>query len=184
MQKQKSRGRQAAKSASADRAPQARERIAAHPAAAEDIDRRLRVLLDQTRGAVLRVRDRELAPAGISTIEAAVLYTLEHAENPVTPSTISRWIRREPHATSKLLQRMERKGLVAKSRDLKQGNLVRVVMTDRGRKAYEFSLQEESTGRLMASFSDDEKVQLDSLLRKLLQTSQTELAIGREAPYP
>jgi DNA-binding MarR family transcriptional regulator len=147
-------------------------------------DHRVSALLEQTSDAMLRVREKELAPAKISAIEAAVLFVLENAEKPTTPAEIARWILREPHSTSRLLQRMEAKGLVTKSKDLVRRNLVRISITARGRQAYEFSLKRESVYSLMSYLSDKEKQQLDALLRKLLNASLSELRIKRDVPYP
>jgi len=156
-----------------------------HPKdAPADADRRLSTLLDRARGAVVRVKERELAPAGISTAEAAVLFAIDSVGNPATPSTIAHWIQREPHSTSKLLQRMERKGLVTKTKDLARGNYVRVEMTDKGHAAYEYSLAEQSSARLLACLSDEEKAQLDGMLRKVLAISQAEIRSQPEPPYP
>lgn len=146
--------------------------------------RRLMALLDQTSDIVLRIRARELAPAGISAIEAAALFALANARQATTPAEISRWTLRESHSTSKLLQRMEAKGLVTRSSDLERRNLVRVAMTDEGRKAYEHSLKRETVPDAMTCLVPSEREQLDVLLRKLLQASLTELGIKRDIPYP
>ena len=148
-------------------------------------DHKLSTLIDHTSDAMLRVRERELLPAGISSIEAAVLYTLANCKKPTTVAEISRWILREPHSTSRLIQRMEARGLVAKSRDLPRSNLVRVSMTDKGRSAYEYSMEKrDSIRELMSMLTEAEKQQLDGLLRKLLHASLDELRIKRDVPYP
>ena len=79
---------------------------------------------------------------------------------------------------------MEAKGLVRKSKDLDKGNLVRVSMTEKGRKAYIESLGRQSIHQLMSNLSQQEKQQLDVLLRKLLDASLAELRIKRDVPYP
>jgi len=150
----------------------------------EDRDRRLSTLLDQVNSALLRVRERELAPVELSAIESHVLYVLDHAERPTTPAEISRWILRQPHSTSRLLQRMEAKGLIQKSKDLHRGNLVRISMTEKGRDAYNHSLKGNSIEQMMSSLSQEEKQQLDGLLRKVLKSSLEELRIKRDVPFP
>ncbi len=151
---------------------------------ASDDQHRLMALLDQTSDVVLRIRARELADAGISAIEAAALFALANAEKPTTPAEISRWTLRESHSTSKLLQRMEAKDLVTKSSDLDRRNLIRVAMTDKGRKAYDLSLKRETVPGAMAILSPSEREQLDVLLRKLLQAALAELRVKRDVPYP
>lgn len=140
---------------------------------ASDDDRRLAALIDQTNSAVLKFRARELAPAGISAIEGAVLFALANATNPTTPAEISRWIHRGSDATSRLIQRMEAKGLVAKNKDLDRGNLVRVSMTEKGREAYDHSRKAvKSEHHPIARLSERQKAQLEALLRKMTQASR------------
>jgi DNA-binding MarR family transcriptional regulator len=136
-------------------------------------ERRLTALLDEASTAVLRYRARELAPAGISAIEAAVLHALVNATRPTTPAEISRWINRGSDATSRLIQRMQAKGLVNKSKDLDRGNLVRVSMTDKGREAYDHSRKAaKSEQHPMAQLSPRQKAQLEALLKKMLPPSR------------
>ena len=139
---------------------------------ADDEDRRLVSLLDHANTAALRYRARELAPAGISAIEGAVLFALANATNPTTPAEISRWIHRGSDATSRLIQRMEAKGLVAKNKDLDRGNLVRVSMTKKGREAYDHSRKAvKSEHHPISQLSDRQKAQLEALLQKMLRAS-------------
>jgi DNA-binding MarR family transcriptional regulator len=147
-------------------------------------DRRIAALLDQVSNAVTRFRARELAPAGISAIEAEVLFTLNTAEVPTTPAEISRWILRGSDSTSRLIQRMEAKGLVQKSKDLERGNLVRVSMTEKGKAAYEISLAQWRIDHPVSLLSDQAKKQLEILLRKMLQGCPAEYSAKHSVPYP
>ena len=147
---------------------------------ASDSDQRLAALLDRANEAVLKFRARELRPSGLSTIEAAVLFALDNAQNPTTAAEISRWISRDSASTSRLLQRMEKKGLVARARDLGRRNLVRVSMTNRGHAAYQQALlSQRSTRHPVSSLSERQKKQLEALLRILLQSSVARLGINR-----
>ena len=76
-------------------------------ASSADKDYELWVLLHQTKDAVYKARDKELMELGISPIMAAVLVIVEAIDGPATPAEISRWLFRESHTVSGLLQRME-----------------------------------------------------------------------------
>ncbi len=145
---------------------------------------RVLALLDQSTYGVLRVRARELARAGISPVEATVLFALANSEKQTTPAEISRWTLRESHSVSRLLHRMSSKGLVTRSNDLDRSNLVRVAMTAKGREAYDYSVKQESVPNPFSRLSPQEREQLDGLLRKLLQASLAELRVKRDVPYP
>jgi DNA-binding MarR family transcriptional regulator len=141
---------------------------------ASDADRRLASLLDRTNEAVLKFRSKELAPSGLSNIEAAVLCVLDEAGISLTPADIARSTMRESHSTSKLLKRMEARGLITRRQDPVRGNMVRISMTDEGREAYQHSLlTQHSVRHPIAILSDRQKKQLEDLLKKLLQTSTT-----------
>jgi len=151
-------------------------------AADADRDYTLWVLLRQAGDAALRARDKELSQYGISVEEAAVLFVVQATGETATPSEISRWLLRAPHSTSALLIRMEKDGLVRKLNDLKRKNMLRVVMTEKGREAYEKSTARESLHRIMSLLSEEERQQLQSLLERIRNEALKELRIERKPP--
>ena len=147
-----------------------------------DEDYTLWVLLRQACDASVRARDKELSQYGISAEEAAVLFVVQANGERATPSEISRWLFREPHSTSGLIIRMEKDGLVRKLNDLERKNMLRVVMTEKGREAYEKSTARESIHRIMSSLSEDERQLLRSCLERLRNQGVKELRIERKPP--
>ncbi len=147
-----------------------------------DDNRRVSALLVQANDIVLNFRARELAPAGISTLEAEVLFALVKAKAPTTPAEISRLILRRPEGTSRVIQRMEAKGLVTKSKHPRRSNLVMVSMTDEGRKAHEKSLNKWSMEHPISCLSERQCKQLEAVLRKILQISLSQPGIRGEVP--
>jgi len=147
-----------------------------------DEDYTLWFLLRQACDASLRARDKELSQYDISVEEAAVLFVVQANGERATPSEISRWLFREPHSTSGLIIRMEKDGLVRKLHDLERKNMLRVVMTEKGRDAYEKSTARESIHRIMSSLSQDERQQLRSCLERLRNEALKELRVERKAP--
>jgi len=147
-----------------------------------DQDHTLWMLLRQACDAALRARDRELGQYGISVEEAAVLFVVHATGETATPSEISRWVFREPHSTSALLIRMEKDGLVRKLSDLERKNLLRVVMTEKGREAYQNSTARGSIHRMMSLLSPDERQQLQSILERIRNEALKELRIERKLP--
>ncbi len=147
-----------------------------------DEDYTLWFLLRQACDAALRARDKELSRYGISVEEAAVLFVVQANGERATPSEISRWLFREPHSTSGLIIRMEKDGLVRKLNDLERKNMLRVVMTEKGREAYEESTGRKSIHRMMSSLSEDERQLMRSCLEKLRNEALKELSVERKAP--
>lgn len=123
--------------------------------------------LFRTFKALDRAREIELEQMGITTIQADVLHALKTSTDPVTPAMLSRWLYREPHSISGLINRMEEQGLVRKSKDLRKKNMVRVTLTKEGEQAYEQTLGVKVYPKILSRLSKKEltslKVHLDKL---------------------
>ena len=135
-----------------------------------DQDYRLWVLLNQVRDAVLKARQKELDQYNISATQAATLLVIEAIGPKATATEISRRLFRKPHSiagAAGTLSRMEKKGLVMRLKDLDRKNLVRVVLTEKGREAYYQSTKQESIRQIMSSLSEEERRQLTSCLHTL-----------------
>ena len=150
-----------------------------------DTDHDLWVLLAHTRYAVYRNREKELQRYGVSPEQVGVLFVVQALGNRATPSEISRLILRQPHTVSALIERMADKGFVEKVHDLDRKNLVRVSLTEKGKKVYEYSTRRGPIHRIMGVLSSEEKVQLRKLLEKVHAQARKELGLEREEdPFP
>jgi DNA-binding MarR family transcriptional regulator len=150
-----------------------------------DEDYKLWVLLGQTADATLRARQKELDQYGISTAEAAALFVIQAIGERATPAEITRWLLREPHTVTELLHRMEKGGLVTKTKDLERKNLVRVSITEKGRQAYQQSTKRKSIQKVISSLSQEERQQLRSYLERLRNKALGELREERpKPPFP
>ena len=136
------------------------------------------------RRAMYRARTKELFQYGITPEEASFLFAMQAIGYKATPTEISRWLLREPHSTLGLLSRMEKKGLVTKSKDLEKKNLVRVAMTEKGQQAYEQAAKRESIHRILSSISDDECERLVACLQLLRDKALEEAGITSKPPFP
>lgn len=140
-------------------------------------DYELWLLLAQVKHVVSQLRGRELRKLGITPEQARVLYIVKAAGGMPTPAVISRWMLRRPHTVSALVNRMEKKGLVRKTRDSDRKNLVKVSLTRRGQQAYEQSAKRESIRKIMSPLSQEERQQLKSHLQKLRRYAFKEFGI-------
>ena len=141
------------------------------PNVATDRDHELWVLLCQTCDIICRAREDELRPFGISHIQAGVLFVVKNVKAPVTPADISRWLFREPHTVSGLLNRMERNGLVRRRSDAKNKKQRRVVMTKKGKELFRLAQEQNALHTIMGSMSDEGFEQLWTLLEELKATA-------------
>jgi DNA-binding MarR family transcriptional regulator len=150
-----------------------------------DEDYRLWVLLSQAADTALRARQKELDRYDISTAEASVLFAVQAIGERATPAEITRWLLREPHTVTEILNRMVKKGLVTKSKDLEKKNMVRVSITEKGRQVYEQSTKRKSIHKVISSLSREERQQLGSYLERLRNKALGELTEERpKPPFP
>lgn len=150
----------------------------------EDRDYNLWVLLHQTRDATYNAREKELRQYGISPMEAAVLFIIQAIGDEATPAEISRWLFRKQHSVTALLVRMEKRGLVKKTRDLARKNMVRVTITEKGTQAYSNSANRDSIHKIMSTLSEEEHRQLSASLLKVRDVALKEIKIDYELPFP
>ena len=132
-----------------------------------DQDYGLCVLLQQASKAILEACQQELKQYGISPGQAMVLFVIKAIGDKATPAEIARWILQKPHSVSELVSRMEKQGLVRKVKDLDRKNLVRVVLTEKGREAYYHSTRRESIHQIMSFLSEEGRQQLRHCLQTL-----------------
>jgi DNA-binding MarR family transcriptional regulator len=154
-----------------------------HPDSARDIDFGIWALLNQSRDAVLRARENELHQYGVTTKEADALLHIFNLDN-ISPADISRLLFREHSTTSALLARMEKKGLIVKTRDKEKKNMWRVSITEKGRDAYYNSLKRKSLRIIMSTFTEDEKKQIFSFIKKMRDNALLQLISMPTIPFP
>ncbi len=136
---------------------------------------KLNWLLGRTRDAIQKVRVKELAQYGLSTAQAALLFILNASDEPLISAKLARFFVREAHSVSSILKRMEAKGLVTRTKDLSKKNLVRISLTDEGEKAYSLSSRRRAYHKLYSKLTDEQKEQLASILRTLLDEAIKEI---------
>ena len=149
-----------------------------------DKDYTLWVLLIQAKDTVFKAREKELRQYGISPEEAGVLFIVKALGNKAIPAEISRWLLRRPHTVSGILSRMEKKGLIRKTKDLDRKNLVRVTLTKKGRQAYYQSTKRESIHQIMSPPSEEEYQKMISCLNIIRERALKVLGIDQEPPFP
>lgn len=127
-------------------------------------------LLHQTHDVIFKARQQELREArvSVSMIQQAVLWVVEAIDGPATPAEISRWLFREPQTVMVLLLSMQRRGLVRRVRDMDRRNMIRVVLTHKGKAANRDAMASVNMLReIMGSLPAKERLRLRSQLLKL-----------------
>jgi DNA-binding MarR family transcriptional regulator len=151
---------------------------------AQDEDQDLWFLLTHARYAIFRAREKELQRYGVSPEQVGLLFVVQALGNKATPAALSRHILRQPHTVSALVDRMARRGLVKKVKDLDRKNLVRVVMTEKGQKTYDLSTKRGPIHRIFNTISAEEKKKFRETLEKLLAKARKEIGLDKEDIFP
>jgi len=151
---------------------------------ATDGDFKLWVLLRQTCHAIITASGNELRQIGISSRQAAVLSIVKAITVPATPAEISRWLFRQPHTVSGLLNRMEKQGLVRKVNDLERKNMIRIVLTEKGEQAYQRSRGVKAIDKILSCLSPEERDSLRTYLETLRNKALGEIGNRYQLPFP
>ncbi len=138
----------------------------------EDRDYDLWLLLARTHYRVKQARTSELRRLGLTPEQAGILYYVNASGNNAMPTEISRWMMREPQTITSVIDRMEKKGLIKKSRDDERKNVVRISLTDKGRRVLEHSNQRESFHKIMSVLSDEKRESLREILNDLREATK------------
>ncbi|OGO20371.1 MAG: hypothetical protein A2144_11260 [Chloroflexi bacterium RBG_16_50_9] len=150
-----------------------------------DQDRRLVVLLRLTTDAIVKVRRKELRRKyGVSIEEWGALSIIRRIGDKATPAEIARWMFREHHSVVALLNRMEKKGLVKKTRDLDRKNMMRVRLTEKGEQVYITSAKASAHRGVVSDLSKDERRQLIQYLTILRDRALEKLGIDYKPDFP
>lgn len=117
--------------------------------------------------------DRRLAPLELSAAQWAVIASLAGEERK-SASDLCKGISYDAGAMTRMLDRLEGKGLIRRNRSAEDRRLVHLELTEEGRAAYP-RMRELSLGvanRFLRGFTKAEARQLESLLTRMLENTQ------------
>ncbi len=133
-------------------------------------------LILQTREIMYKARTKELFQYRVTPQESQVLWVIKGLGHAPTPTEISRWLLREPHAISTILKRMEKKGLVRRECDPHKKNVLRVFITKKGLELYPKLATREVVHQVMSVVTEKERQQIRPILKKIRDKSIDVLA--------
>jgi DNA-binding MarR family transcriptional regulator len=117
--------------------------------------------------------DKRLAPLELSAAQWAVIASLAAGSEPKSAADLCKGISYDAGAMTRMLDRLESKGLLRRRRSADDRRLVHLELTEEGRAAYprmrEISLT--VANRFLRGFSRAEARQLESLLTRMLENS-------------
>lgn len=142
-----------------------------------DRDYQLWNLFYRSMYASYRAREKELLPYHLSPEQADVILMAKILNKQATVAELSRHLVRQPHSMSSMIKRMEREGLVKRVKDLRYKNWIRVVITEKGERAYSITNSPISIHRILNTLNENERKQFGLYLEKILTGAKTELGL-------
>jgi DNA-binding MarR family transcriptional regulator len=142
----------------------------------------LYILLDQTDSIVTSAVELEIKHLKMTQPQVRVQTMLSRQDKPATLEELANWTLKEFNSVSTLINRMEKKGLVKKTKingDLK----TYISLTEKGSELYHIQVTERSIHLIFNQLSSQEKKQLDSILKKVRDTTRDLLGLDYRPPF-
>jgi len=134
-----------------------------------DPDRGIGRLLSRVKMGLQEALDRELAPFDITSAQYVILVNLAHNEVD-SASELCKGVSYDPGAMTRMLDRLERKGLVRRVRCGDDRRKVILQLTDEGKAVYPklVAVHVKVLNHFLRNFSKTQAGQLETLLRRML----------------
>lgn len=128
----------------------------------------LGILLGQTAALKDRLLDRHLTPLGLTAAQLKVLRIICRGGD--TAAALCRLLSIHSASMTRMLDRLERKGLIVRIRDEHDRRQVRLALTDKGVALGSVlpTMEVAAMNELTASITSEELLRLESLLEKIL----------------
>ena len=117
--------------------------------------------------------DKRLAPLELSAAQWAIIANLAGPEGPKSAADLCKGISYDAGAMTRMLDRLEAKGLIRRSRSAQDRRLMNLELTEEGRAAYPRMREVSLTvaNRFLHGFSKSEARALEGFLHRMLENA-------------
>ena len=117
--------------------------------------------------------DEELAPLELSAAQFIVIATLALSDSPASASDLCRGISYDAGAMTRMIDRLESKGLILRNRRPDDRRVVYIELTEQGRHAFPRmkGISMQIVNRFLHGFTQAEARQLESFLSRMLENA-------------
>lgn len=133
------------------------------------------LLMAQVVAGMVKARENELKPAGLTPIQVGLMYVVKTAERPLTISQISRRLVRQRPSVHQLFDRMKEQGLVRRIRTAEGGRERHVLLTEKGEEAYRKLPQRQVISKILGQLTKKERILFKGMLEELRKGTYLEL---------
>lgn len=142
----------------------------------------LYILLDQVDSIVTNAIELELKHLRVTQPQVRILTMLSRENRPVTLEDLANWTLKEFNSVSTLINRMEKKGLIKKTK--KSGDLkTYVILAEKGSNLYHHNVTERSIHLIFDRLSKEEMKQFEDLLLKVRDATRDLLGLNYKPPF-
>jgi len=127
-----------------------------------------RLLMGRARHLMLNARQKEVAPYHVSPQQAYLLFILQSLGHKATLSELAGYINRGINTLSMELTKMEKDGLVKKTRETPKSTLLTIELTEKGLETYKKTNKLKTDIAIMSVLSEEERQKLISMLNKII----------------
>ncbi len=131
----------------------------------------------RARDLTFQVKEKELQEYGITPEQSVILFFSKILGEKAWPAEIARAVFRKRHTVSNIIDRMEKKKLVKKSKDPRYKNRLRITLTGKGEESYNRTLERRSIRRVMGVLNERERKQFMRCLDKISEQAEKELGL-------
>jgi len=128
-------------------------------------------LIGKARHSLLMARQKELAPNHVSPRQANVMFIIYNLGHKATLAEIAKYTGRGVSSISIQLTRMEKDGLVKKSREIPKSVQLSFQLTEKGTKIYKTGNKMTAYRAIFAKLTEEERQLLITTLKKVIDES-------------
>jgi DNA-binding MarR family transcriptional regulator len=142
------------------------------------------VLLSIVYHMIAKLRRLELSKHNVLPVQAYILFILHALGDEASPTEISRYAYEHKSAISDILIRMEKQGLIAKSKNSAGGGRVKVKLTEKGEEALQLSSERTFLLKVMYGIAPENIEQLESCLALIRDNAKSQLGVNEKNFLP
>ena len=125
-------------------------------------------LIGRLNHLIVHLPQKELSPYQIPVRRLYVLSTIRAIGANAALSEVARQVERETHVISKPAVRMEKDGLIKRTKNTPKSNLLKLELTEKGLEMAVMSVHSKGLASLFSTLSEEERRQFESILNKVL----------------
>jgi DNA-binding MarR family transcriptional regulator len=124
---------------------------------------------------IAKLRRLELAKYNVQPVQAYILFILQALGGETSPTELARYAYEHKSAISDILIRMEKQGLITKTKKVSGNGRITVKLTEKGEDALRLSSERAYLKKVMSGLTPEKTAQLESCLELIRDNAINQL---------